>query len=88
MKSNINILFHTWLPSDLSFPFFCSRLAEEATNGNPEGPDARTLKMISKAAFEVDDYWRIVEILHKRSDFYFKDLIFFFFLFLRFLCVV
>lgn len=41
-------------------------LAEEATNGNPEGPDARTLKMISKAAFEVDDYWRIVEILHKR----------------------
>ncbi|KAI3450409.1 hypothetical protein Pfo_007074 [Paulownia fortunei] len=41
-------------------------LAEEATNGNPGGPDARTLKMISKAAFEVDDYWRIVEILHKR----------------------
>ncbi|KAL3850683.1 hypothetical protein ACJIZ3_012565 [Penstemon smallii] len=41
-------------------------LAEEATNGNPGGPDARTLKMLSKAAFEVDDYWRIVEILHKR----------------------
>ncbi|KAL2487522.1 ENTH/VHS family protein [Forsythia ovata] len=41
-------------------------LAEEATNGNPGGPDARSLKMISRAAFEVDDYWRIVEILHKR----------------------
>ncbi|KAK6142151.1 hypothetical protein DH2020_006962 [Rehmannia glutinosa] len=41
-------------------------LAEEATNESPGGPDARTLKMISKAAFEVDDYWRIVEILHKR----------------------
>ncbi|XP_051113351.1 epsin-3-like [Andrographis paniculata] len=40
-------------------------LAEEATNGNIP-PDARTLKMISKAAFEVDDYWRIVDILHKR----------------------
>ncbi|KAI3461537.1 hypothetical protein Pfo_031267 [Paulownia fortunei] len=41
-------------------------LAEEATNGNPRWPDARTMKMISKAAFEVDDYWRIVGILHKR----------------------
>ncbi|CAA2987757.1 Hypothetical predicted protein [Olea europaea subsp. europaea] len=41
-------------------------LAEEATNGNPKGPDARTLKIISRAAFEVDDYWRIVETLHKR----------------------
>ncbi|PIN22007.1 hypothetical protein CDL12_05286 [Handroanthus impetiginosus] len=41
-------------------------LAEEATNGNPGGPDAPTLKMLSKAAFEVDDYWRIVGILHKR----------------------
>lgn len=41
-------------------------LAEEATNGEPGGPDARTLKMISRSAFEVDDYWRIVEILHKR----------------------
>ncbi|KAL2239764.1 UNVERIFIED_CONTAM: Clathrin interactor EPSIN 1 [Sesamum indicum] len=41
-------------------------LAEEATNANPGGVDAQTLKMISRAAFEVDDYWRIVEILHKR----------------------
>ncbi|KAK4408831.1 Clathrin interactor EPSIN 1 [Sesamum angolense] len=41
-------------------------LAEEATNGTPGGPDSRTLKIISRAAFEVDDYWRIVDILHKR----------------------
>ncbi|GAA0172920.1 membrane trafficking regulatory protein [Lithospermum erythrorhizon] len=41
-------------------------LAEEAMSENPGGPDTRILKMISKAAFEVDDYWRIVEILHKR----------------------
>ncbi|KAL0538197.1 hypothetical protein IC582_027200 [Cucumis melo] len=38
-------------------------LTEEAINGNP---DARSLSSISKAAFEVDDYWRIVAILHKR----------------------
>ncbi|KAF9590909.1 hypothetical protein IFM89_000165 [Coptis chinensis] len=41
-------------------------LAEEATNGNPWAPDTRTMAIISRAAFEVDDYWRIVEILHKR----------------------
>ncbi|KAL7127418.1 hypothetical protein ABFS83_14G251600 [Erythranthe nasuta] len=41
-------------------------LAEEATNGNLGGPDARILKILTKAAFEVDDYWRIVGILHKR----------------------
>lgn len=41
-------------------------LTEEATNGNPWAPDARMLKIISRAAFEVDDYWRIVEILHNR----------------------
>ncbi|EEF28276.1 epsin-3 [Ricinus communis] len=41
-------------------------LTEEAINGNPWAPDTRTLGSISRAAFEVDDYWRIVEILHKR----------------------
>ncbi|KAL2328750.1 hypothetical protein Fmac_022177 [Flemingia macrophylla] len=39
---------------------------EEATGGNPWAPDSRTLRSISRAAFELDDYWRIVEILHKR----------------------
>ncbi|KAJ1406888.1 hypothetical protein SESBI_24700 [Sesbania bispinosa] len=41
-------------------------MTEEATNGNPLAPDSPTLRSISKAAFELDDYWRIVEILHKR----------------------
>ncbi|XP_065866086.1 epsin-3 isoform X1 [Euphorbia lathyris] len=41
-------------------------LTEEAANGNPWAPDTRILGSISKAAFELDDYWRIVEILHKR----------------------
>ncbi|KAM6577976.1 hypothetical protein CsatB_029813 [Cannabis sativa] len=41
-------------------------LTEEATNGNPWAPDTRTLSSISRSAFEIDDYTRIVEILHKR----------------------
>lgn len=41
-------------------------MTEEATNGNSCAPDTRTLGSISRAAFELDDYWRIVEILHKR----------------------
>nr|XP_043636616.1 epsin-3-like [Erigeron canadensis] len=41
-------------------------LVEESTNGNQWAPDARTLKLISKAAFEIDDYWRIVNVLHNR----------------------
>ncbi|GMH12755.1 hypothetical protein Nepgr_014596 [Nepenthes gracilis] len=41
-------------------------LAEDATSGNPWAPDARTLGLISQAAFEVDDYCRIVDILHQK----------------------
>ncbi|KAL8092251.1 uncharacterized protein LOC141693827 isoform X2 [Apium graveolens] len=41
-------------------------LTEEATNGSLTAPDTRTLKAISKAAFEVDDYFRILEILRSR----------------------
>uniref|UniRef100_A0A7N0U075 ENTH domain-containing protein n=1 Tax=Kalanchoe fedtschenkoi TaxID=63787 RepID=A0A7N0U075_KALFE len=41
-------------------------LAEEVTGGNQWGPDTKTMKLIVKAAFEVDDYCRIVSILHKR----------------------
>lgn len=41
-------------------------LTEEATNGNTWAPDTRTLGSISRAAFELDDYWRIVEILHNK----------------------
>ncbi|KAJ6900371.1 Epsin domain [Populus alba x Populus x berolinensis] len=31
--------------------------------------DRRTMGVISRAAFEVDDYWIIVDILHKRFIF-------------------
>ncbi|TYH80794.1 hypothetical protein ES332_D03G156400v1 [Gossypium tomentosum] len=41
-------------------------LTEEATNGNPWAPNTQTLGSISRAAFELDDYWRIVEILHNK----------------------
>ncbi|KAF6137764.1 hypothetical protein GIB67_040472, partial [Kingdonia uniflora] len=41
-------------------------LTEEALTGNMASPDTRTMGLISRAAFEVDDYWRIVGILHKR----------------------
>ncbi|KAK1320546.1 hypothetical protein QJS10_CPA03g01611 [Acorus calamus] len=43
-------------------------LTEEATNGTPCGPETRTMGLIARAAFEIDDYWRIVEILHKRFE--------------------
>ena len=42
------------------------RMAEDATNGDTWPPDTRAIGVISRAAFEVDDYGRIVEILHTR----------------------
>ncbi|XP_021910243.1 clathrin interactor 1-like [Carica papaya] len=43
-------------------------LTEEVTDDNPlkTSPDARAMRVISQAAFEVDNYWRIVEVLHGR----------------------
>ncbi|CAJ1955732.1 unnamed protein product [Sphenostylis stenocarpa] len=41
-------------------------MTEEVTKGNSLVPDSPTLRSISRAAFELEDYWRIVEILHKR----------------------
>ncbi|XP_055814736.1 uncharacterized protein LOC129884464 [Solanum dulcamara] len=41
-------------------------LAEEATTGDLIAPNMKTMRLISRAAFEVDDYWRIVDILHSR----------------------
>ncbi|XP_076947870.1 uncharacterized protein LOC143619936 [Bidens hawaiensis] len=41
-------------------------LTEEATDEDAWPPNTRTMGLISRAAFEVDDYWRIVDILHKR----------------------
>ncbi|XP_061338306.1 uncharacterized protein LOC133285147 [Gastrolobium bilobum] len=41
-------------------------MTEEATNENPWPPDTRASRVISRAAFEVDEYERIVDILHQR----------------------
>ncbi|KAH7573214.1 hypothetical protein ACOSP7_006712 [Xanthoceras sorbifolium] len=41
-------------------------LAEEATKNDPWGPDAKTMTQIAEASFDVDDYWRIVDVLHRR----------------------
>ncbi|KVI06942.1 ENTH/VHS-like protein [Cynara cardunculus var. scolymus] len=41
-------------------------LTEEATDEDSWPPDTHTMGLISRSAFEVDDYWRIVDILHKR----------------------
>lgn len=41
-------------------------LTEEATDGDYSVPDTRSMRLISRAAFEVDDYCRVVDILHNR----------------------
>ncbi|KAI4373470.1 hypothetical protein MLD38_011592 [Melastoma candidum] len=42
-------------------------LAEEAVScDSPGSPDSPTLNSISRAAFEIGDFWRIVEVLHTR----------------------
>ncbi|XP_023737262.1 epsin-3 [Lactuca sativa] len=41
-------------------------LTEEATDEDSWPSDTRTMGLISRAAFEVDEYWRIVDVLHKR----------------------
>nr|XP_011462275.1 PREDICTED: clathrin interactor EPSIN 1 [Fragaria vesca subsp. vesca] len=40
--------------------------AEEATNGEPCSPDAKTMTKLAAASFEMEDYWRIVDILHRK----------------------
>ncbi|RRT37067.1 hypothetical protein B296_00058041, partial [Ensete ventricosum] len=47
---------------------YCFRLAEEATNNDSTGPDAKTMTRLSEAAQDVDDYRRIVDVLHKRYE--------------------
>lgn len=42
------------------------RLAEEVTNSDPWGPDAKTMTLIAEASYDLDDYWRIVDVIHKR----------------------
>nr|GMD02017.1 ENTH domain-containing protein C794.11C-like [Ipomoea batatas] len=47
-------------------PAEMKRLTEEATNGDLGAANVQAMRLIARAAFEVDDYWRIVNILHKR----------------------
>ncbi|XP_039048761.1 epsin-3 [Hibiscus syriacus] len=43
-------------------------LTEDATNNDPWGPDVRTMTKISETSFNMEDYWRIVHIIHRRLD--------------------
>ncbi|GAY60744.1 hypothetical protein CUMW_204420 [Citrus unshiu] len=43
-------------------------LAEEATNNDPLGPDAKTMTKLAEASCDGDDYWRIVDVLHRRFN--------------------
>lgn len=41
-------------------------LVEQATNDDPCSIDTKTMTRICEAAFEIEDYWRIVDVLHQR----------------------
>ncbi|CAM8887419.1 unnamed protein product [Rhodiola kirilowii] len=43
-------------------------LTEEVTSTDPWGPDAKTMTRIADASFNIDDYWRVVDVLHRRLD--------------------
>jgi len=41
-------------------------MTEEATNGDASPPNAKTMSLIAREAFEIDEYIRISDILHTR----------------------
>ena len=41
-------------------------MTEEATNGDASPPNAKTMSLIAREAFEIDEYLRISDILHTR----------------------
>ncbi|ESQ47490.1 hypothetical protein EUTSA_v10022135mg [Eutrema salsugineum] len=43
-------------------------LVEEVTNDNPSSPDAKTMTKIAEASFDTVDYWRIVDVLHRKIE--------------------
>ncbi|KAF5736742.1 putative ENTH/VHS family protein [Tripterygium wilfordii] len=47
---------------------FISRLAGEATNNEPGSPDAKTMSTIAEASFDVEDFWRVADVLHNRLE--------------------
>jgi hypothetical protein len=42
-------------------------MTEEATNGDASPPTAKTMGLIARQAFDIDEYVRILDILHTRS---------------------
>ncbi|XP_019180501.1 PREDICTED: epsin-3 [Ipomoea nil] len=43
-------------------------LAEDATGNDVGTPDNITMTMIAEASYESEDYWKIVDVLHRRLD--------------------
>jgi epsin len=43
-----------------------NRLTEEATNGDASPPNVKTMGLITRQAFEIDEYLRIADILRRR----------------------
>ncbi|KAI3442104.1 ENTH domain-containing protein [Psidium guajava] len=41
-------------------------LAEDVTNNDPSSPDARSMTQIAEASYDIDDYLRVADVLHKR----------------------
>lgn len=41
-------------------------LTEEATNGDASPPNVKTMGLIARQAFEIDEYLRIADVLHRR----------------------
>lgn len=50
----------------LRFLLVWSRMTEEATSGDASPPNVKTMSLIARQAFEIDEYVRISDILHKR----------------------
>lgn len=38
------------------------------TNDDPSSPDAKTMTKIAEASFDTVDYWRIVDVLHRKYE--------------------
>ncbi|XP_044486373.1 uncharacterized protein LOC123211647 [Mangifera indica] len=60
------VKFPTFLTMNQSL--FIDMLAEEATNSDPRGPEARIMTEVAEASFDIDDYWRVVDVLHRRLN--------------------
>lgn len=62
---NYNLDIQTLKVLNSSVTFNC-RITKEITSKSRRMPEVRIMRSLSIAAFEIDDYWRIVKILHRR----------------------